>query len=231
MQAPPQVFQAHAAHTSPASRIVLRPVATPLPLAFLAQAVACMGMAGLELHWIGAGQAHQVAWSILVLTVPLQVVAAVVGYLSRDPVAGTGTGLLAGGWAATAVVTLTAAGSTRAGLGIVLISVGCALLVPVVAGRSKLAAAAVMLLGAARFAANGVHELTAAAAWQTTAGWLAVALGAVGAYAALAFELESTAGRTVLPIGRNGLGSVPLNGDASAQLRGVEHEAGVRRVL
>lgn len=211
---------------------MLRPIATPLPLAILAQAIASISLAALQLHWIATSQSHTVAWSVLVLTVPLQLVAAVLGYLGRDPVAGTGIGLLAGGWAATAVATLTSApGTTSPGLGIVLVALGATLLVPSVTGWTKLAAALVMLLAGARFVANGIYEWTAATAWQTTAGWLAVALAAVSGYAALALELEGSAGRTVLPVGRTGMGAVSARGDAAAQLRGVEHEAGVRRVL
>lgn len=214
------------------TRIVLRPIATPLPLGLLAQSVASLSYSSLQLHWIGTSQADAVALAVLVLTVPLQLIAAVMGFLGRDPVAGTGVALLAGAWAATSLDTLASPpGTVSPGLGVVLLCLAGALLVPTVAGRSKLAASAVMLVSVARFATTGLYEVTGASSWQTVAGWVGVALAAIGFYAALAFELEGTARRTVLPVGRPG-GGGPL-GDAGLddQLEGIEHQAGVRRAL
>lgn len=221
---------AHA--TAPDAHVVLRPFGTPLPLGFLGQAVASLSFSALQLGWIGTGQSHTVAWSILVLTVPLQLLAGVLGFLGRDPVAGTGTALLAGGWGATAVVTLsTPVGSTSAGLGMVLLGLGAALLVPVTVGWTKAAAALVMLLSSARFAATGIYELGVAPAWESTAGWLGLALCAVSFYSALAFEMESTSNRTVLPVGRSGSARLAERGDLADQQRSLANEAGVTEVL
>lgn len=65
---------------SPA-RVVLRPLATPLPLSFLALGVATLAFASFQLRWIAASESHTVALAVLVLTVPLQLVACVMGRL------------------------------------------------------------------------------------------------------------------------------------------------------
>lgn len=153
---------AHAAASPPpavpaaATRVVLRPVATPLPLGFLALAVATTGFAAVQLGWVAPDQGRVVALGVLVLTVPLQLVAAVVGFLARDPVAATGMGLLAGTWAAVSLTTLTSPpGDPSGGLGVLLLLSAACLLVPAVAATAKLVPALVILTSATRFAATG----------------------------------------------------------------------------
>jgi succinate-acetate transporter protein len=76
------------------------------------------------------------------------------------------------------------------------------MLVPAVSASAKLVPAAVMTLAAVRFAVTGAYHLTGSDAWKSAAGWVGLLLGAVAVYAALALALESTQGRTVLPLGR-----------------------------
>ena len=61
----------------------------------------------VQLGWVARSEDSTVALGILVLTVPVQLIASVMGLLSRDPVAATGMGILAGTWAATTLATLT----------------------------------------------------------------------------------------------------------------------------
>jgi succinate-acetate transporter protein len=176
---------------------------TPLPLGFLGQGVASWAFACLQLSWIDPAQGHLVALGVLVFTVPLQAVASVLGLLARDPVAGTGMGLLSGGWAILAVATLVSPpGSTSTGLGVLLVGLATAVLVPAAAALSRLAAAAVLVVSVARFAVTGVAELLGSQAWLQAAGWVGLVLAAAGLYAAAAFELEAVMHRTWLPIGR-----------------------------
>jgi uncharacterized protein len=183
--------------------VTLRPLATPLPLAFVGLAVATAAFATVQVGWLAPDQARTVAFGVVVFAVPLQLVAAVLGFLARDPVAGTGVGVLAGTWAATCVVTLgDPLHHTHPGLGIVLISAGAVLLVPASAGMSKVVAVGVLVVAAARFVVTGVYELSGSTTWMHVCGWLGLALGVVALYGALAFELEGAYGRAVLPTGR-----------------------------
>src|SRR5215203_1986324 len=104
---------------TPQPQVVLRPVATPLPLGFLALFLATVGFAVLQLGWVPDSQSHTVALAVLASTVPLQLIVCVAGFLARDPAAATGMGLLSGGWAAACLATLTSPpGTTSDGLGV-----------------------------------------------------------------------------------------------------------------
>ncbi len=212
-----------------ATRVVLRPVATSLPLSFLAQTVATMAFAAVQLRWVPVGQGHVVALAVLLLAVPLQLLAAVFGFLAHDPVAATGTGLLCGTWAAVSAVTLTSpSGATSPGLGVVLLGSASCLLVPALAARELVVACGVVLVSAGRFAVTGVAELDGGRGWSTAAGWTGVGLAGVALYAALALELEGSNRRTVLPVGRFGRSRAALRGGFDQQTRDLAHEPGVR---
>ncbi|HEY0644177.1 MAG TPA: hypothetical protein VGD39_12200 [Nocardioides sp.] len=226
-------------HTAPAphprdmqTRVVLRPIATSLPLAFLALGVATLSFASVQLKWIPSSEGHTVALGVLALTVPLQLLASVMGFLARDPVAATGMGILSGTWGAAGLATLTApSGKASDGLGMILLAAAACLLVPAVAARSKLVPACVIALSATRFAVTGVAEIDGGRGWMQLAGWVGVVLAALAFYAALALELEGAQSRTVLPLGRSGAAHLAMTGNVEAQVRDVAHEPGVRRQL
>jgi len=214
------------------ARVVLRPIGSPLPLGFLGLFVATLAFSSVQLGWVSQSQGSTVALAALVLTVPVQLIASVFGFLARDPVAGTGMGILAGTWATVGLSTLTSPpGATSSGLGVVLLCVGAAMLVPAAGGREKTVAASVMTLSALRFAVTGVAEINGAASWMTLAGWTGVLLAALSLYAALAFELEGTDRRDVLPLWRRGAARSAVRDDETAQLSDIAHEPGVRKQL
>ena len=217
---------------TPELRVVVRPIGNPLPLGFLALMVATVALAMLQLHVVEPEQGRLVAVGILGLTVPLQLVACVLGFLARDPVAGTGMGVLAGTWAALGwVLLLSPPGSTSPALGVLLLCSAVAMCVPTAAATSKVAAMAVMGLSALRFAVTGVGQLTSSSTWLSAAGWVGVLLGLVAAYAAVSFELEDARHATVLPVGRRGDGSDTMTASAAEETASVPHEAGVRKQL
>lgn len=192
--------------TEPETRVVLRPIATPLPLGFLALAAGTLLVSGLQLGWLAPGQGEPVALILGAFVFPLQLIASVLGFLARDVVAGTGMGVLAGTWLAIALVTFTAPrpGATSDALGLFLLLAGAAMLIPFTAAAfSKLAAAAVLGTTAVRFALTGLFQLTADDGLEQAAGIVGLVLLAVAVYAAFALALED-AGRPVIPIGRRG---------------------------
>src|SRR4051812_15888287 len=76
-----------------ATRIILRPLANPLPLGFLALGAGTLVVAGRQLDWLGATEGRHVALILLAFVFPLQLIAALFGFLARDVVAATGMGL------------------------------------------------------------------------------------------------------------------------------------------
>jgi succinate-acetate transporter protein len=208
-------------------------VATPLPLGFLALALATVVLSAVQLGWVAPDQGRVAALTAVGATLPLQLLASVVGFLSRDPVAATGMGVLAGTWAVVGLTTFTSPpGSTSPGLGVLLVTAGLAMLVPAVAAApAKVAPAAVMGLAALRFLVTGAYQLSSGAAWKAAAGWVGLLLGLVALYTALALELEGTTGRTVLPVGRRGPARAAVEGRGPLDPQQLAGEAGVRPQL
>jgi len=212
------------------SRIFLRPIANPMPMGLLGLAGGTTALSALQLGWVPTAQTSQVGLVVLAVAVPLQLVATVMGFLSRDAVVATGFGTLAVTWLTIGLITASSTpGSRSKVLGLMLFYLAAAVLVSAVAASlSKLVPALVLAVAAARFAVTGVYEYFGTAGSMHTAGWIGVALGALALYAALAIEIESALHRTILPTGRIGAGRRALVADGMDAV-GVPHrEAGVR---
>lgn len=214
-------------------RVILRPLGNPLPLGFLALTGGTLVLSGLQLQWFDVAEGSNVALILVAFVFPLQLLTSVFGYLSRDVVAGTGMGLLAGIWLSIALVSLTnPAGSTSDALGVFLLVAMMAMLVPAVTAVSdKVVPALVLATAALRFGTSGLYQLNDGLSWGRVTGYIGIALAAIAVYAALAMALEDRKGRTVLPLGRRGGGERALTGDLAAQTKGLSREAGVRREL
>jgi succinate-acetate transporter protein len=215
------------------ARIVLRPIANPLPLGFLALAVGTTMLAALQLGWIVPSEARAVGLILVAFVVPLQLAASGFGFLARDVVAGTGMGILAGTWLSVGVVIVDRGAAKPSGaVGLLLISAAIALAMPgVVALQGKVVPACVLLLSAVRFAVTGIYELTSSTAWKEAAGVVGIVLAVLALYTALAMALEDAARATVLPLLRRGTGRRSMGGNFAEQLEHIERHAGVREQL
>lgn len=217
-----------------ATRVVLRPIGTPLPLGFLALAAGTLLISGLQLGWLDPTLGPSVALILIAFVAPLQLVASVLGFISRDVVVGTGMGLLSGIWLSIGLILRAAPepGATNDALGLFLLLAAVAMLVPAAAASTgKLVPCAVLLTTSLRFAVTGITQITGGSTSETTAGIVGLVLCALAVYAALALTLEDALGRTILPLGRRGGGRAAIDGPFGAELRGLEHAAGVRRQL
>lgn len=221
------------APAEPQVRVVLRPLASPFALGFFALAAAALTTAGLDLGWIPATEQHQVGMLVLVFTPLPQLVASVLGFLSRDPVAGTGLGVLSATWAARGITLLTSPpGATSDALGTLLLVAAAAVGVSAAeAATGKLVPALVMGLAAVDFLLSALHELAGGAGLEHAAGIAGVVVAAVAVYAAGSLALEDLKHQTVLPTGRRGEGRLALEHDLAGQVSDVATEAGVRRQL
>lgn len=215
-----------------ATRIVLRPLASPLALGVLALVLATVTLSSVQLGWVPPADRRVAAMTALVATVPLQLVASILGFLDRDIVVGTGMGVLTGTWATFGLATVsTPPGSTNRGLGVLLVTAGICMFVPAVAGTAKLVPATVMALAGVHFTVGGGYQLTGSATWRTATGCIGLLLGLAAFYAGLALALEGSHGHTVLPLGRRGATLVDLRGEESLAARDLAAEPGVRRQL
>jgi succinate-acetate transporter protein len=224
---------ASAAHEGAPARIVLRPLASALPLGFFAFGTGMAVLGGVDIPLFPATMLHPAALLLLTFVAPLESLATVLAYLARDGMAATGMGLFAASWATLGVQDLLAkpqSASPVLGLYLVTFAVVIVLL-GAVATRGQPLLALILLTSSVRTVLAGSYELGASKALFTAAGVIAVAITALAFYGAVAFLLEDTAHRTVLPLGRRGAAKVSLTEDVDAQLEGIESEAGIRRSL
>ena len=215
------------------TRIVLRPIASPLGIGFFGLAAATFIVSGLQLGWVPADEGHQVALCLLAFTVPLQFTASVFAFLARDGVTATGMGLLSGIWAAVGLVLLTSApGSTSNTLGLFLIVAGIAMWAPAsAAAASKLVPAIVLGTAGVRFLLTGLYQLSSSETWENIAGLVGLLLAALAVYAAYAAEYEDVLKKPVLPLGRRGKGQQAMDGTYAQQIAALSHDPGIRQQL
>ncbi|QBI55538.1 GPR1/FUN34/YaaH family transporter [Streptomonospora litoralis] len=219
---------------APGVRISLRPIANPMPVGFMALAVATLMLSALQLGWLPVSERDHVCMVLIAFAFPLQLLGSILGFLGRDIGVGTGMGMLGGTWLATAVVTLScpAGVSTSPTLGVLMLAVAVGLLVPAAgAATGKLLAAAILLAASVRFALTAGYELTGAPLWGTVSGAAGVVLCVLALYGALALLIEDVGKRTVLPVFRRGAGRASMAGNLRDQLGSIERESGVREQL
>ncbi|SDO94317.1 GPR1/FUN34/YaaH family transporter [Actinacidiphila guanduensis] len=216
-----------------ATRIVLRPVASSLPLGFFAFGTASVLLTALELHWVPQGQTSALMLLVLVYAVPLELLAAVFAFLARDAGAACALAVFAGVWAGSALtMAMGTPGAPSPVLAVFLLTVAPLMLVLCAASlQGKPLFGVLLLIGACRFVLVGAYQAGGAEVLQTVAGWFGVALGAFALYGGLALLLEEGAQHTVLPIGRRGRARTSLEGGLAHQVHRTEREAGVRRQL
>lgn len=201
-----------------------------MPLGYQALVAASAVLAADHLGWIAATQAHHVALMLLVFTVPIQAATSIFGFLSRDTQIGVEMGILSGAWAAVGVtLLLSPPGSTSSALGVLLIAAGFGLVGPIVAAAtSRLAPAIVITLASLHLLADGAYQLGAGGDAKTAAGIIGVILAIAAFYTAIALQIEEATGKTVLWLGRRGVGKTAMHGSWNDQIAGVENSPGVR---
>ncbi|MFF7355809.1 MULTISPECIES: GPR1/FUN34/YaaH family transporter [Streptomyces] len=215
------------------TRIMLRPLASSLPLGFFAFGTGSILLTAAQLQWVPLAQTRPLMLLVLVFVVPLQLLSAVFAFPARDSGAACGLSVLGCAWAGTALVTLSGPpGRPSPALAVFLLSLTPLMLVlGAAAVLGKPLFSVLLLIGACRFALTGVYEAGGAVVLRTAAGWTGVALAVFALYAGFALLLEDSAQRTVLPLGRRGRARTSLQGDLGRQLDQAEREAGVRRQL
>src|SRR5947207_2172806 len=143
------------------ARVVLTPIATPLPLTFLGLVLASLILSGLELGWIPEGATRQAGWALIAIPIPLQLTAAVFGFHGRSATAATGSSVLAAAWLGIALNLIEAPAGSFApshAVGMLAFGVAAALCVPAASDLRAGSPLPVLVLLAAslRFVLTGV---------------------------------------------------------------------------
>ena len=227
-----QVGRGNGDRRDPPVRIMLRPLASPLPIGFFAFAIGSFLFTSFELGWVAESQLPQLATIMIVFVAPLELIASILAYWARDSGGATALGLFGMTWAVVGVISLTDTAPRSPMLGVFLICMSAVVLAfaaAAVAGKPALSAVA--LLATARFLLTGVYQIHGGAAWERASGWIGLPLAAAAFYLAFALMVVDSQRRTVLPLMRRGQARTALESHLGDQVAAVEREAGVRGQL
>lgn len=214
-------------------RVMLRPIASSLPLGFFAFTVGTVMLTAIELSWVPVAQDAQIAILVLAFVVPLEALSGLFAFLARDSGAATGLTTLSAAWAATSIDLMHGPpGALSRPLAIFLLTLTTLMLVmSATAVTGKPLFGLLLLIGGCRFALTGVYQATGNTAVEHAAGWLGVPLAVFALYGGLALLLEEGYQRMVLPLGRRGRARSSMEGSFAHQIQQTEQEPGVRRQL
>lgn len=196
------------------SRVLLRPLASGLPLGFFAFAVGTVLLSALELQWAPLTQDSALMTLVLAFVVPLEALSGLFAFLAGDSGSASGLITLSAAWLAMSVTVLQGRpGALSLPLGIFLFSLTTVMLIMSVAAfAGKPLFGLLMLLGACRFALTGVYQAAGTAAAEHAAGWLGIPLALFALYGGLAALLTNSYRRPVPPFGPRGSGRTSLAG-------------------
>jgi succinate-acetate transporter protein len=216
--------------SAPGLRIMLRPMASPMPLGFYTIAIANIMVSSLQLGIIGPGERPNVALIILPAFV-IQLIVGIACIAARDAFAATLMTSISGSWLADALIYLFGAPGKSSASAVFFFTFAGFVAMMATAARPKAALFAVLVVAVPRFFFSGLAAATGSDAWTKTAGVFGYLLAAVAIYTAWALLLEDVRGHTVLPVGRTGPAREAIEGSLAAQVAGYEHLAGIRRTL
>jgi succinate-acetate transporter protein len=212
------------------TRIVLRPIGSPMPLGFFTVAIDSVLVSALQ--WGILPQSSMQAVALIVFPAfVVQVIVGVFAFLGRDSIAATLMMSFATTWLIDAIVFyLHPLGASEA-LGIFFIVFAAFASLMLASALPKRALAAVIVIAVPRFLIAGVAEITGSRPVAQAAAVFGFLLAAVALYTAFALLLEDSRSQEILPIGRLGPARHATHGNLAAQLRNIERQPGVRRTL
>jgi uncharacterized protein len=212
------------------TRIILRPIGSPLPLGYFTVAIDNVLVSALQWGLLPTADHRAVALIVL----PAFVVQAIVGILAfgaRDSICATMMLSFATTWLVDTLVFYLDPPGAAAALGIFYIVFAVFLSFMLASAYLKRALAAVIAVAFPRFLIAGIGELTGNQAVSQAGAVLGFLLAAVAIYTAFALLLEDSRDHEVLPIGRLGEARQATHGTLAVELQGIERQPGVRRTL
>jgi succinate-acetate transporter protein len=212
------------------TRIVLRPIGSPLPLGFFTVAIDNVLVSTLQWGLLPTADRRAVA----LIVFPAFIVQAIAGLFAigaRDSSAGTLMLSFATTWLVDALVLYVDPPGAAATLGIFYVVFAVFISFMLASALLKRALAAVLMVAAPRFLIAGVGELTGNHVLSQAGAVLGFLLAAVALYTAFALLMEDSRDREVLPIGRLGAARQATHGNLAFELRNIQRQPGVRRTL
>jgi succinate-acetate transporter protein len=212
------------------TRIVLRPIGSPLPLGFFTVAIDNVLVSTLQWGVLPAADGRAVALIVFPAFI-VQAIAGLFALAARDSISGTLMLSFATTWLIDALIFYLHPPGGAAALGMFYVVFGVFISFMLASALAKRALAAVLVVAAPRFLIAGVGDITGSQAVSQAGAVLGFLLAAVAMYTAFALLMEDSHGREVLPIGRTGAARQAIHGNLDVELRGIERQPGVRRTL
>ncbi|MBX4197353.1 GPR1/FUN34/YaaH family transporter [Candidatus Saccharibacteria bacterium] len=214
------------------TRIVLRPIASGVPLGFFSFAI---GMLMLGFSAVGIIPLNELKQTGLILTLfvfPLELISTIFAFLARDSMSAATLGLFTTSWLATGVVDMTSEpGSTSIAVGVYFFGFAAAVcLIAIMAWVAKPFFTFLLGIAFARVLLSGIYEVGGSHGFYTISGYFALALAAVAFYGGVAFTLEDAKQKPVLPLFRRGAANEAFSG-YEQQLERLKAEPGIRQQL
>jgi uncharacterized protein len=212
------------------TRIVLRPIGSPLPLGFFTVAIDNVLVSTLQWGLVPAADGRAVALIVFPAFI-VQAIAGLFALAARDSIAGTLMLSFATTWLIDALIFYVHPPGADAALGVFYIVFAVFISFMLASALLKRAIFAVLAVAAPRFLISGVAQLTGSHVLAQAGAVLGFALAAVALYTAFALLMEDSHGHEVLPIGRLGAARQATHGNLAVELSGIERQPGVRRTL
>jgi uncharacterized protein len=215
------------------ARIVVRPIATPLPLGLYSFGIGMLMLAAQSAGWVPIDQGKDIGLIIASFVFPLESAAAIFAFLARDSLAATVLGLFSTSWLTIGLtLILGPPGSTSASLGFYLIAFAAAVgTLGFLSLTGKPLLSLILALSTARAILGAIYEFSGTTGIERAAGYVAAAIAAAAWYVGTAMVLEDVRQESLLPTFRRGTSRTAIEGEFGDQLSGSGAEAGVRRPL
>lgn len=216
-----------------ATKIVLRPYGTPLPLGFFSFAIGMALLAGIALDVISGDQVRAAGVLLATFVFPLEFLASVFAFLARDTGAATALAIFSTSWAGIGALYVIAPMQQRStSVGMYLCAFAFVLL-PLAAAAllGKALLGIVLAVSILRAVLAAAYQLGAPHEWELANAAASLLLFALAVYAGTAFLIEDARQRTLLPILRRGEAGQALQDEVVGQHARLAREPGVRRQL
>ena len=216
-----------------ATRIVLRPYGSPLPLGFFSFAVGMALLAGIALDEISGNEVRAAGVLLATFVFPLEFLASVFAFLARDTGAATALAIFSTSWAGIgALYVINPQQQRSTSVGMYLCAFAFVLLpLAAIALLGKALLGIVLTVSTLRAVLAAAYQLGAPHELQLADAAASLLLVALAVYAGTAFLLEDARQRTLLPILRRGEANRALQDDVVGQHTRLTREPGVRRQL
>ena len=214
------------------TRIMLRPIASGMPLGFFSFAIGMLMLGMFSIGVIPLSETHQLGLILALVVFPLELIATLFAFLARDSMSAATLGLFTTSWLTLGVFDLTSKpGSTSIALGIYLFGFATAvILLAGMAVPAKPFFTVLLFVAFLRMLFSGIYETGGPHSLFTISGYVALFLAVLAFYGGVAFALEDTKQKPVLPLFRRGAADEAFGG-YQKQLGRLEAEPGIRQQL